>query len=77
MEMVVWRLPAPDAERPHGIKYRLYYGRDGERIVGYDNERGKSDHRHYCGEEMPYRFTTVAQLLADFRADVLRAEDNA
>jgi hypothetical protein len=24
-EMVVWRLPHPDKERPHGLKYRLYY----------------------------------------------------
>lgn len=74
VEVIVWRLPAPNGERPHGYKYRLYYGRDGERIVGYDNERGKGDHRHYRDREVSYAFTTVAQLLADFQADVLREE---
>jgi len=40
------RLPEPSAERPHGLKYRLFYGRDGIRLVCYDNERGKGDHKH-------------------------------
>ena len=26
MEMVVWELPHPTADRPHGLKYRLYLG---------------------------------------------------
>ena len=26
IEMVIWKLPQPDPERPHGYKYRLYYG---------------------------------------------------
>ncbi len=74
VEGVIWKLPAPDPERPHGYKYRLYYGRGGQRLVGYDNERGKGDHRHYREVEESYCFTTVGQLLADFRADVLHKE---
>jgi Family of unknown function (DUF6516) len=70
LEMVIWRLPAPDPERAHGLKYRLYYGTKGERIVGYDNERGKGDHRHVGGVEKAYRFAGVDQLIADFLADV-------
>ena len=27
VEMVIWSLPKPSAERPHGLKYRLYCGR--------------------------------------------------
>jgi hypothetical protein len=46
VEMVIWQLPSASPERPHGLKYRLFYGRDGQRIVGYDNERGKGDHKH-------------------------------
>jgi len=69
-EMVIWRLPASDPERPHGLKYSLYFGKDGKRIVGYDNERGKGDHRHYGIIEEPYNFTTVEQLMADFEADI-------
>jgi hypothetical protein len=76
VEEVVWYLPHPDAERPHGYKYRLTYVRDGQRVIGFDNERGKGDHCHLRGRELPYRFTTLDQLLADFRAAVRREEDS-
>ena len=69
-EMVLWRLPAADFERPHGLKYRLYYGREGERIIGYDNERGKGDHRHYREREERYAFESVDKLIQDFRNDI-------
>lgn len=74
MEMVIWKLPETSLERPHGYKYRLYYGIGGRRLVGYDNERGKGDHRHYGDREEPYEFVSVDQLLADFWADVVREE---
>ena len=70
VEMSIWRLAAANPERPHGLKYSLYYGRAGERIVGYDNERGKGDHKHVAGREMRYSFVSVEQLVADFLADV-------
>ena len=73
IEMTIWRLPAASAERPHGLKYSLYYGKGGQRIVGYDNEKGKGDHRHLGNREEPYIFTTVEALIADFLADVERA----
>ena len=37
VEMVIWKLDRPDPDRSHGFKYRLFYGRNGQRIVGYDN----------------------------------------
>jgi len=43
---------------------------DGVRIVGFDNERGKGDHCHIDGKELPYAFTSVDQLLEDFIATV-------
>jgi hypothetical protein len=46
VEMVLWRVPEPVAGSGHPYKYRLYFGRSGVRLVGYDNERGKGDHRH-------------------------------
>ena len=46
VEMTIWQLATANPERPHGLKYSLYYGRAGERLVGYDNERGKGDHKH-------------------------------
>lgn len=73
VEIVVWQLPETDAERPHGLKYRLFYGRAGERLVCYDNERGKRDHRHIGGAEEPYTFVSLEQLIEDFKADVRAA----
>ena len=47
LQMVIWHLPEAGTERPHGLKYRFYYGLpDGTCVVRYDNERGKGDHRH-------------------------------
>ena len=72
VEMTIWRLPEVNSERPHGLKYSLYFGKDGERIVGYDNERGKGDHRHIRGREERYCFASVEQMVTDFLADVER-----
>lgn len=77
MQGVIWRLPGATPERPHSLKYRLYYGKNGQRIIGYDNERGKGDHRHYRDLEEDYLFTTVEQLIADFLADVRRERGEA
>ncbi len=73
VEMTIWQLPKASSERTHGLKYSLFYGRNGLRIVGYDNERGKGDHRHVGEVETHYKFVSVAELVADFLADVERA----
>jgi hypothetical protein len=70
VEMVIWRVPLLVPPSTHGLKYSLFYGRPGARMVGYDNERGKGDHRHLQGAETAYRFTTVEQLMSDFWSDV-------
>jgi hypothetical protein len=70
VEMVIWQLPRATPDRPHGIKYRLYFGRSGKSLVRYDNETGKGDHRHIRGKETPYRFVSLAKLRRDFEADV-------
>ncbi|CBW76727.1 Hypothetical protein RBRH_01895 (plasmid) [Mycetohabitans rhizoxinica HKI 454] len=72
LEMRIWRLPECDAERPHGLKYSLFYGQGSARIIGYDNERGKGDHRHYRDHEVPYVFSTAEQMVRDFLGDVER-----
>jgi hypothetical protein len=73
-EMVLWKLPQPTAERPHGFKYRLYYGSaDGRSVVRYDNETGKGDHRHVRGREERYHFRSVEALVADFLRDIDQA----
>ena len=70
VEMVLWRVASPVPPSTHGLKYSLFYGKDGKRLVGYDNEKPKGDHRHYGSRETPYTFSTVERLIADFLADV-------
>ncbi|CAN7395883.1 DUF6516 family protein [Phyllobacterium sp. LjRoot231] len=72
MEIVIWKVPEPVPGSTHLFKYRLYFGWNNERIVGFDNERGKGDHCHLDGKEYPYRFTTPEALLDDFRAELLK-----
>jgi hypothetical protein len=73
VEMVIWRIPQPVPPATHRLKYRLAYIVDGKRIVGYDNERGKGDHRHVRGRQTSYAFSTIEALMADFIADVKAA----
>ena len=74
VEMVLWRVPLPVSPSTHGLKYSLFDGRPGTREVGYDNERGKGDHRYLGTVESPYQFVNVATLLEDFLQD---AEEGA
>ncbi len=76
IEMVIWRLPMEDSERPHGLKYRLVYVKNGKRLVGYDNERGKGDHKHIGENELAYAFQNIDQLLEDVWSDVKRCDDD-
>jgi len=59
-------VPEPVPPCAHGYKYRLVYVVEGRRLVGFDNERGKGDHRHDGRREVPYAFVDVETLLADF-----------
>lgn len=70
VEMRIWQVPTPVPPSAHLFKYSLFYGRAGIRLVGYDNERGKGDHRHVGEQEIPYVFTTMEKQVADFLADV-------
>lgn len=74
-ELVLWSLPAPLPGSTHAFKYRLAYVRAGLCLVRYDNEAGKGDHRHVRDRESAYRFSTPAQLIADFLKDARSADD--
>ncbi len=69
-EIVIWRVPKPVPPTTHGFKYSLFYGGIGNRLIGYDNERGKGDHRHIRETEQPYGFQGWERLIDDFLADV-------
>ena len=77
VEMTIWQVPDPVPGSLHGLKYRLFYGYPGQRVIGYDNERGKGDHRHIENREELYAFTTVEALIADFLADVKKMRGEA
>ena len=66
----VWEIAEPLPPSDHRFKYSCFYGRPGERVVLYDNERGKGDHRHYREREEAYEFKDIETLIADFMADV-------
>jgi len=69
-EIVVWRAPESVRGSRHDLKYGLALVAKGESVLRYDNEAGKGDHRHVGRREMPYRFVSADELLADFWADV-------
>lgn len=70
VEMVVWQVPKPVPPSRHLYKYSFVYVVDGVRVLGYDNERGKGDHRHLGPAEEPVTFTTLAALLDRFVDEV-------
>ena len=69
-EMVVWRVPEPVPPSQHRFKYRLVYVVDGRRVLGYDNERGKGDHRHVHDAGQSFTFAGIDDLLDRFVAEV-------
>jgi uncharacterized protein DUF6516 len=73
-EMVVWKVER-DVRYPEGLRYRLAFIRSGDEApaVLYDNHHPKGHHRHVGAREEPYRFTTVARLVADFLAQARAA----
>lgn len=73
VQIVVWALAEPVPPSEHRFKYRMVYVVDGARIVGYDNERGKGDHRHLRSRELACVFRDVPTLVDDFWADVKEA----
>jgi len=75
VEMVLWEVAVPVRGSSHRRKYSLFYGNEQGRLIGYDNEAGKGDHRHYADHEEAYDFTSPEQLLADFLADVHAARN--
>ena len=72
VEMVIWQLSVPTAERKHGLKYRLQAHRGARTLIRYDNESGKGDHKHYGRQEQRYEFVNMERLIEDFIADVER-----
>jgi hypothetical protein len=74
IQAVVWVLPVPLMGSLHRYKYRLYFGKNGNCLVRFDNEQGKGDHKHVRGIESPYLFKDIPKLLKDFRVAIDECE---
>jgi len=72
IEMVIWLVSEAVPPSEHNYKYRLTYIENGCRVVGFDNERGKGDHKHVGNAEIPYVFATPDRLVDDFIEEVER-----
>lgn len=72
VEMVVWRVPDAVPPSEHPYKYRLVYVVGGVRVVGFDNERGKGDHKHVGDVQSSYLFAGVDRLIDDFLEEIER-----
>jgi hypothetical protein len=68
--MVVWQLPAAISESWHHFKYRLAFVVDGKCVLRFDNEAGKSDHKHIGTKQVPYTFVSVERVIADFWREI-------
>jgi hypothetical protein len=76
IETSVVRLSKPLEGSEHPYKYSLALVVAGECVLRYDNERGKGDHKHEGDVESEYVFTTLSQLLSDFKANVREVLSN-
>lgn len=68
-EVKIWKVPKSEFFK-EGVKYSMVIIKNGKRIMGYDNERGKSHHKHIGGSEIPYEYNGLETLLSDFEKDV-------
>ena len=71
VEMVVWSVPEPVPPSSQRCRYRLVFIRDGRRVVGYDNQRGKGDQKHLQSRQSNIKLGDIASLMRDFLADVV------
>ncbi len=69
-EVVIWQVPHPVRGSAHPFKYRLAFVVDQVCVLRFDNETGKGDHKHIGEHEVPYVFTSLPQLVADFWMEV-------
>ncbi|HEX3860433.1 MAG TPA: DUF6516 family protein [Stellaceae bacterium] len=69
-EIVIWELPYPVVGSRHRFKYRMAFVVDEICVLRFDNETGKGDHKHIGAAEVPYGFTSLAQLVTDFWEEV-------
>ena len=68
-EVKIWKVPKSDFF-VEGLKYSMVIIENENRVLGYDNERGKSHHKHVGGKEFFYDYKGIELLLGEFEKDI-------
>lgn len=76
VELLVWHVPNPVPGSAHDFRYSLALVVDDTRVLRYDNEAGKGDHKHVGGREVRYEFVDLPSMQVDFWIDVERWEND-
>jgi len=71
IEGIIWKVDK-NKDFPSGVKYRLVYIHKEVRILGYDNEKTKGDHKHYFDKQYQYEFASPEKLKEDFLSDIAK-----
>ena len=77
LKAIVWKVPK-SKEFPDEIKYAFAYIHEGERMLGYDNERAKGHHKHIIdlktGTELEVNviFKDPFTLFKQFRKEIIQ-----
>jgi len=70
-EIRIWEVPRPARGSEHTLKCSPALIANGVRVLRYDDEAGKGDHRHAAdGQKLPYAFRSVEILIEDFWKDI-------
>jgi hypothetical protein len=75
VEIKVWAVERSESFA-EGVKYSMVLIHNGQRVLGYDNERGKGHHEHWFGKETLFEFKDLGHLLRKFErsVDAIRGE---
>jgi hypothetical protein len=66
LEVTIYAVRSAVPGSKHRLKYSLFYGKDGRRLIGYDNEKPKGTIATTGAARCPTDFQTVKRLIADF-----------
>jgi hypothetical protein len=70
VEIAIGSWPSPYPAALTGTSTVWPTSLDNACVLRYDNETGKGDHKHVDEVEVPYQFSDLDRLQADFWADV-------
>ena len=69
LEIKVWSVDR-SASFPEGVKYSMAFIHGDERVLGFDNERGKGHHEHRLGRESIMEYRDLTHMLRKFEKSI-------